>query len=141
MRMYIHQVYITVDNLSASIGFYSSLLGQEAVRTKSRAEFPCGLVLFTSAGWKEETGLPKDFETGRSLCSSAVFETDEYYAVMQNIVDSGLVGRVLNIDEEKMTVVDTDLNMIIIRNSHRSHAEVSEETHDEKPMSVYPLRG
>ncbi len=138
--MYIHQVFITVDNLTKSIGFYSSLLGEEAVRTRSRAEFPCGLVLFTEAGWKEETGLPKDFETGRSLCSTAVFETDDYYAVIKNIVDSGLVGRVLNIDEEKMTVVDSDLNMIIIRNSHRKHAAVTDEENVEKPISVYPLR-
>ncbi len=138
--MYIHQVYITVDNLTKSIDFYSSLLGEEAVKTKSRAEFPCGLVLFTSSGWKEETGLPKDFETGRSLCSTAVFETDEYYSVMQNIVDKDLIGRVLNIDEEKLTVVDTDLNMVIIRNSHRKHAEASDEAGEEKPVSVYPLR-
>ncbi len=137
--MFIREVHLKVSNLARSIDFYSSLFGEECIRGKSRAGFRSGIILFTEKGWKDEAGLPGDFKTGMCLSSTVVLETDEYSRIISNILEGNLLPRVLNIDNEKLTVVDYDLNMLIIRSGRREHAVDDEYTVEKKESAAYSV--
>lgn len=137
--MKIRCVYLAVENLEKSIAFYSSFLGEEAKRKGERADFPSGISLFSVREWKKETGLPPDFRLSRALSSSVVLETEDFNRILINIQERGLIERVLNIEKERIILLDEDLNMVIIIPSSREMKEVG-NVREEKTTSVFAMR-
>lgn len=138
--MFIKEVYLRVGSLTKSIDFYSSLLGEECIREKSSARFQSGIVLFTEKGWKSQLGLSETFQSGMCLSSTVVLETDEYSRIITNILENDLLPRVLNIDSRKITLVDFDLNMLVIMSSGKDQDTTDDYQFGEKTGDSLSVR-
>lgn len=138
--MHITEVHLRVKNLTKSIGFYSSLFGEECRRERSRALFSSGIVLVTEKEWKDEAGLPFEIKPGPSLSSTVILECDDLSRIISNILENGLLPHVFDIASGRVVISDYDFNILIIRKSGKEHALADDYRSDEKAHSQLSVR-
>lgn len=122
--MFIREVILVVSNLKNSIEFYSVIFGDALNKSRSRAEFRSGLVLCTEKYWRNKIGLSDDSIYDFSLSSTVVFECDEFFQTIVNILEHGYIQHIINVDSDSVTVVDDDFNVLIIRTSGKDQAVI-----------------
>ncbi len=120
--MFIREVILVVSNLEKSIEFYSLIFKDLPRKSGSRAEFNCGLVLCSEKEWHSETGLSGTPDYNLSHSSTLVFESDDFFPVVESILESGLMSHIVNVDNNSITLTDYDSNVLIIRSAGKEHA-------------------
>lgn len=138
--MFLREVILIVSNLKKSIDFYSVIFGDALNKSRSRAEFSSGLILCTEKYWRDKIGLSDDYTYDFSLSSTVVFECDEFFKTIVNILEHGYIQHIINVDSSSVTVVDDDFNVLIIRTGGKDHAVIDNCSVAEIMESVMSVR-